>query len=152
MSVNRQTGSINGATERTPLLGSASVADAQETQLSGPSSSSTKKAPGRQIALDLLRGLLMALMAMDHTSVTVNAYVHGTGMQSEAATKIITEWNRNMPYIMRTLTHLCASGFTMLLGVGIAYVTESVSLLCRPYMSMKLIALPFPSHRESAKE
>jgi uncharacterized membrane protein len=126
MSVDRSSNSRNGATERTPLLATAVTNEAQETELTG-TSNSKPASPGRQIALDLLRGLLMALMAMDHTSVTTNAYVHGTGMMSEGATKVITQWNSNLPYIMRTATHLCAAGFAMLLGVGIAFVTEGVS-------------------------
>lgn len=127
MSVNRPSNPHSGATEQTPLLATAITNEAQETELTGTLGSSKPASPGRQVALDLLRGLLMVLMAMDHTSVTTNAYVHGTGMMSEGATKVVTQWNNNLPYIMRTATHLCAAGFAMLLGVGISFVTEGVS-------------------------
>lgn len=118
--------SARQASETTPLLARIADDDGQETQLSGVVS--TKPASlGRQIAPDLLRGLLMALMAIDHTSLTVGAYAHGTGILGENATQVITEWNSNLAYTLRSLSHLCAPGFTMLLGMGIAFFTESVS-------------------------
>lgn len=112
--------------ESTPLLTSVSANDAQETQLSG---SLDRKKPlvTRQIAPDLLRGFLMAAMAIDHTAVSMGAYPHGTGVQGEKASQVINEWSSDLAYSLRTLTHLCASGFTMLLGMGVAYFVQSVS-------------------------
>lgn len=126
MSLGDTMSSHDRATERTPLLASDAVNEAQETQLSGVLNVKLKS-PGRQIALDLLRGLLMVAMAIDHSSLTFNAYNHGTGIDSEEASHVITHWNSNLAYILRTFSHLCAPGFTMLLGVGIAFFTESVS-------------------------
>jgi hypothetical protein len=38
---------------------------------------------------------------------------------------IIKKWNRPAAYFVRTLTHLCAPGFTMLLGMGVVYLGRS---------------------------
>jgi hypothetical protein len=113
--------------ETTPLLSQLASNRNPETQLSNASNNTKRVSPGRQIAPDLLRGLLMAFMAIDHTSVTVGGYAHGTGVAGEEASHVITEWNSNLAYLLRTLSHLCAPGFTMLLGMGIAFFTESVS-------------------------
>lgn len=79
----------------------------------------------RALAPDLLRGLLMLVMALDHTSLALNTWEHGTGRSSEADGVVIGRWNRPAAYIVRTLTHLCAPGFTFLLGVGVVYLGRS---------------------------
>lgn len=72
---HRMVSSSGLATERTPLLGQAT----QETQFSIPSvqpsgsqdgsTSNVARSSVRQIAPDLLRGLLMVMMAEDHINV-----------------------------------------------------------------------------------
>lgn len=109
------------ADERTPLL-----SPAQETQLSSEPPKSSPS-PTRQVAPDLLRGVLMILMALDHCSVSLGAYPHGTGVVSEAASVVIVEWNKALPYLLRTSTHLVASGFSLLMGLGIAFFVSSRS-------------------------
>ncbi|CAO1626515.1 unnamed protein product [Jaminaea pallidilutea] len=109
------------ADERTPLL-----SPAQETQLSSEPPKSSPS-PTRQVAPDLLRGVLMILMALDHCSVSLGAYPHGTGVVSEAASVVIVEWNQALPYLLRTSTHLVASGFSLLMGLGIAFFVSSRS-------------------------
>lgn len=69
----------------------------------------------------------MILMALDHCSVALGAYAHGTGTHSEDATNPVFEWDPPIPFAIRTATHLVASGFSMLMGMGIAYFVESVS-------------------------
>lgn len=64
----------------------------------------------RVLAPDLLRGLLMALMAMDHTALALNTWQHGTGRDSESDSAVIRSWNRPVAYAVRTLTHLCGAG------------------------------------------
>lgn len=119
----------DGATERTPLLSTTT----QETQLTQPdennSASISKKVaiPARQIAPDLLRGLLMIIMAEDHINVTVKGYPHGTGLGSEDASKQIKGFTKTLGYVMRSISHLCASGFALLLGMGIAFFIASRS-------------------------
>lgn len=109
------------ADEHTPLL-----SPAQETQLSSEPPKSSPS-PTRQVAPDLLRGVLMILMALDHCSVSLGAYPHGTGVVSEAASVVIVEWNKALPYLLRTSTHLVASGFSLLMGLGIAFFVSSRS-------------------------
>ncbi|KAJ3462196.1 hypothetical protein MRS44_010749 [Fusarium solani] len=79
----------------------------------------------RALAPDLLRGLLMLTMALDHMALALNTWQHGTGRETEMDGVVIKEWNRPVAYVVRTLTHLCASGFTMLLGVGVVYLGRS---------------------------
>ncbi|KAI1033174.1 hypothetical protein LB505_010573 [Fusarium chuoi] len=79
----------------------------------------------RALAPDLLRGLLMLLMAMDHMALALNTWAHGTGRETEMDGVPIKRWNRTPAYIIRTLTHLCAPGFTMLLGIGVVYLGRS---------------------------
>ncbi|KAK3989935.1 hypothetical protein QBC44DRAFT_326367 [Cladorrhinum sp. PSN332] len=94
-----------------------------------PGSSIPTPAPppsrARILAPDLLRGLLMALMAIDHTAMSLNAWPHGTAISGETDSTPVTKWNRPAAYILRTLTHLCAPGFTFLLGMGVVYFGRS---------------------------
>lgn len=122
--------SVARTDENTPLLSDpsqtgAAPRQAQETSLSDVSNAAPSNVTARQVAPDLLRGLLMALMALDHTSVSLGAYAHGTGTVSEDTSTRITSWSPPLPYTLRTLTHLCAGGFAMLMGLGLVYFVES---------------------------
>ena len=86
-------------------------------------------ASSRALAPDLLRGLLMVLMAIDHCSVSQGAYRHGVALQSESDGTIVNEWNEPVAWTARMLTHLCAPGFMFLLGMGIVYFGRSRSKL-----------------------
>ncbi|OAA62081.1 hypothetical protein LEL_10745 [Akanthomyces lecanii RCEF 1005] len=90
---------------------------------------SADKPTARVLALDLLRGLLMVIMAMDHLSIGLHAWAHGTGGTSEADGAVVYRWNKPAAYIVRSLTHLCAPGFMLLLGIGIVYLGTSRSQL-----------------------
>ncbi|KAH6889489.1 hypothetical protein B0T10DRAFT_52795 [Thelonectria olida] len=79
----------------------------------------------RAVAPDLLRGLLMLTMALDHTALALNTWEHGTGRNMEMDGVVIDGWNRPVAFVVRTLTHLCAPGFTFLLGVGVVYLGRS---------------------------
>lgn len=79
----------------------------------------------RALAPDLLRGLLMMIMAFDHAALTLRTWEHGTGRLPEADGTVIRDWNFATAYIVRTLTHLCAPGFTFLLGMGVVYLGRS---------------------------
>ncbi|WYZ37673.1 hypothetical protein EsH8_II_001179 [Colletotrichum jinshuiense] len=86
--------------------------------------------PARALAPDLLRGLLMGFMAMDHNVIGLMSWPHSTGanhMESDSA--VIERWNRPIGYAVRSLSHLCAPGFTFLLGMGIVYFGRSRSKL-----------------------
>ncbi|KAK1981482.1 hypothetical protein LZ30DRAFT_592648, partial [Colletotrichum cereale] len=84
-------------------------------------------APGDpRLAPDLLRGLLMAFMAMDHNVIGLNAWPHSTGADGmEADATPVGRWNRPIGYAVRSLSHLCAPGFTFLLGMGVVYFGRS---------------------------
>ncbi|KAF4975561.1 hypothetical protein FZEAL_7676 [Fusarium zealandicum] len=90
-----------------------------------PQPSKPTKPSTRALAPDLLRGFLMLVMALDHTALALNTWEHGTGSDTEMDGTVIKQWNRPAAYIVRTLTHLCASGFTMLLGMGVVYLGRS---------------------------
>lgn len=81
--------------------------------------------PARVLAPDLLRGLLMVIMAMDHVSVNFGTWEHGTGRSGEQDGVVIKHWNYTTAFVVRTLTHLCGPGFTFLLGMGIVYLGNS---------------------------
>ena len=85
--------------------------------------------PTRVLAPDLLRGLLMVIMAFDHVSVMLRTWEHGTGRVSEADGQVVREWNFRTAYVIRSLTHLCGAGFTFLLGMGVVYLGRSRSRL-----------------------
>ncbi|KAF5025538.1 hypothetical protein F66182_2346 [Fusarium sp. NRRL 66182] len=79
----------------------------------------------RALAPDLLRGVLMLIMAMDHMALALNTWQHGTGRSTEMDGVVVKQWNRPAAYMVRTMTHLCAPGFTMLLGIGVVYLGRS---------------------------
>lgn len=79
----------------------------------------------RVLGPDLLRGLLMMFMAMDHLGIALRPWAHGLGNRSEQDGVPVEEWNRPAGYLVRSLTHLCAPGFTLLLGMGVVYLGRS---------------------------
>ncbi|KYK57370.1 uncharacterized protein DCS_04379 [Drechmeria coniospora] len=90
-----------------------------------PSNAEAAKRPQRALAPDLLRGLLMLLMALDHTSISLHIWSHGTGRTSESDGIVVRHFNFPTAYVIRTLSHLCGAGFTFLLGMGVVYLGRS---------------------------
>jgi uncharacterized membrane protein len=82
-------------------------------------------ASARAIAPDILRGLLMVLMAMDHAVVILHPWDHGQARLGEADSLPVKEWNKPLGFVIRSLTDLCAPGFTFLLGMGVVYFGRS---------------------------
>lgn len=63
----------------------------------------------RMVALDILRGAIMALMALDHVRIFLsNATVDPTDLSQTSSALFLTRW----------VTHYCAPGFVFLAGVG----------------------------------
>jgi hypothetical protein len=65
--------------------------------------------------VDVLRGLLMVLMALDHVGYIVGRF-HSQEMWAGA-------WTRDdgaVPFLTRFVTHFCAPGFFLLMGAGMA--------------------------------
>jgi len=79
------------------------------------------RTPGSRLQpLDILRGLIMVLMAVDHVSFFL-ARIHFSeywGVQLPSYTDAVS-------FITRFVTHLCAPGFFFLMGVGIVLLTAS---------------------------
>lgn len=94
------------------------------TTTTAPGASGAKSA-ARALAPDLLRGLLMVLMALDHNGLMLRSWAHGTAIDGEQDSGYAREWNRPAAYAARTLSHLCAPGFTFLLGMGVVYFGRS---------------------------
>ena len=85
--------------------------------------------PSRSLAPDLLRGLLMIIMAIDHCAVSQGAWRHGVALEGESDGTIVDTWNDPVAWVARMSTHLCAPGFMFLLGMGIVYFGTSRSKL-----------------------
>ncbi|TDZ58417.1 hypothetical protein CTRI78_v005423 [Colletotrichum trifolii] len=115
---------INGHAHNTAANAAAS-SSSSSSSLKHPSPTSSSSSP-RALAPDLLRGLLMLLMALDHNVIGLNAWPHSTGTNgTEADSAVVEGWNWWLGYAIRTLSHLCAPGFTFLLGMGVVYFGRS---------------------------
>lgn len=70
-------------------------------------------------ALDRLRGLIIVLMILDHASYFI-ARVHP--LETWAAPWVYAD---TVSFVTRWITHLCAPGFFLLMGIGITRMAES---------------------------
>jgi uncharacterized membrane protein len=77
-------------------------------------------APARLRAVDVLRGLLLAVMALDHVGLMVGRF-HSQEMWAGAWTR----YDSALPFLTRFVTHLCAPGFFLLLGAGMALQADA---------------------------
>lgn len=75
----------------------------------------------RLLPLDMLRGLLMILMALDHANFLI-AQQHSTG---EYWGGQIPNFSSPMHFLVRFVTHFSAPGFFFLLGVGMMLFASS---------------------------
>jgi len=80
----------------------------------------THEVTPRVAAFDRLRGLIIVLMAVDHASYFI-ARVHPLEIWSTPP----PYYADTVAFLTRWLTHLCAPGFFMLMGIGIVYFAES---------------------------
>lgn len=75
----------------------------------------------RLLAVDLMRGLVMVLMAVDHSSDAFNA-----GRLFTDSVRLYAP-GRPLPtlqFLLRWITHLCAPTFLLLAGVGLAFTVR----------------------------
>ncbi len=88
------------------------------------------RAASRLAALDWMRGLVMVLMAIDHSSDAFN----GARLFTDAAFM----WHPGAPlpaaqFLTRWITHLCAPTFVFLAGTGLAFtVSRQIDAGARP--------------------
>jgi uncharacterized membrane protein len=69
----------------------------------------------RLLSLDATRGVILVLMALDHASFFI-AKTHSHEFWGTALPK----YDSGMAFLLRAVTHLCAPGFFLLMGVGMA--------------------------------
>lgn len=76
--------------------------------------------PQRVVALDLLRGLLMILQSIDHAKAAFTTWygLHESWYE-------LPTYDGVGFFLMRLLTHPCAPGFAMLMGIGVTYFVRS---------------------------
>lgn len=74
----------------------------------------------RYEAVDALRGLIMILMAIDHSSGFI-ARQHSSEFWAGA----MSAYDSSFPFLTRLVTHLCAPGFFFLMGAGIYWFAQS---------------------------
>lgn len=85
----------------------------------------TTKSTARALAPDLLRGLLVVLMVLDHNSI-LNTWSHETAIGGEYDHGVpVHTWTHSQPYVIRLVTYLWPPGLMFLLGTGIVYVGRS---------------------------
>ena len=92
---------------------------ADETQAHDGSDRS--QGPARLVAIDALRGLIMVLMALDHA----NHFVAQKHPPSEIWDGVFPIYYDPVAFWTRFVTHFCAPGFFLLMGVGMALLAHS---------------------------
>jgi uncharacterized membrane protein len=90
------------------------------TRLAG---SGTTAPTERLVALDLMRGLVMVLMAIDHSSDAFNA---GRLFTDSAAFYRPGTQLPTAQFLVRWITHLCAPTFLFLAGTGLAFTVKKL--------------------------
>ena len=75
----------------------------------------------RLLAVDLMRGLVMVLMAVDHSSDAFNA---GRLFTDSAQLYHPERPLPTLQFLVRWMTHLCAPTFLLLAGVGLAFTVR----------------------------
>ncbi len=76
--------------------------------------------PARLRAIDVLRGLIMVVMALDHVGLMVGRF-HSQEMWAGAWTR----YESAVPFLTRFVTHACAPGFFLLMGAGMALQADA---------------------------
>jgi uncharacterized membrane protein len=71
-------------------------------------------------SIDVLRGLIMVAMALDHVGLMVGRF-HSQEMWAGAWTRYASA----VPFLTRFVTHFCAPGFFLLMGAGVSLMADS---------------------------
>ncbi|ORY78572.1 hypothetical protein BCR37DRAFT_382220 [Protomyces lactucae-debilis] len=111
------------ASERTRLL-SEPTRGIEPESLVPPGKQPEHARPGRILAFDLTRGLICLLMAIDHTFF-ISGKEHPTEsyeVHPDRTHLYLSSWYH---YGLRFVTHTCAPGFSLLMGLGLVYFVEA---------------------------
>lgn len=76
--------------------------------------------PDRLPSIDVLRGAIMVVMAVDHVGLMVGRF-HSQEMWAGAWTR----YDSALPFLTRFITHFCAPGFFLLMGAGISLLAAA---------------------------
>ncbi len=90
-------------------------------QFEATASAKASQSGARVFAVDALRGLIMALMALDHANLLV-AQKHSPGEYWGGSFPVYYE---ALAFLTRLVTHPCAPGFFMLMGVSMVLFARS---------------------------
>lgn len=82
----------------------------------------TARTSERLASVDVLRGLIMVVMALDHVGLFVGRF-HSNEMWAGAWTR----YPSALPFLTRFVTHFCAPGFFFLMGAGLSLMVQSRS-------------------------
>lgn len=82
------------------------------------------KTPNRYLSIDILRGLIMVLMAIDHSYLTIYQ-VHYT----ESWSTPLPDYANSAIFFTRWISNICAPGFTLLMGLSMALYYNKYSSL-----------------------
>jgi uncharacterized membrane protein len=94
---------------------------AERAGTAAPAAMPKAKAGGRALALDALKGLIMIVMALDHTRSFLMKYDGVKEIWYEKATYNPEVWD----FVSRYVSHLAAPGFFFMMGMGMVLMVES---------------------------
>jgi uncharacterized membrane protein len=92
----------------------------QTTKIKESDDHESRESSPRLFSLDTLRGLIIALMAIDHTSLLVRK-----AHSFEIFDMPIPVYESSADFLTRFVTHICAPGFFFLMGAGMILFSES---------------------------
>ncbi len=110
--------------ETTSLLPNGQASAIEPEALQPPASQPQEQSRSRVLAFDLTRGLICLLMAIDH-SFFISGKEHPTEsweVHPDRHHLYLASWYH---YGLRFVTHTCAPGFSILMGLGIVYFVDS---------------------------
>jgi len=92
----------------------------QSSPLDMSSAVSQKRPDDRLPSIDVLRGLIMVVMALDHVSFMVGRF-HSTEMWAG----LWTRYSSGLAFLTRFASHFCAPGFFFLMGAGLSLMADA---------------------------
>lgn len=97
------------------------MTDQAQSATMAPTDRPKQKAGGRALALDALKGLIMVVMALDHTRSFLMKYDGVKEIWYEPGIYNPQVWD----FVSRYVSHLAAPGFFFMMGMGMVLMVES---------------------------